>query len=158
VAAVAAGLVVAAGLGLWAGSYWQLLRQLEEIAAAKATLAPVVAEAEQLEQTLAQAQQEHQALKEIIQRRYPWSRFLAELRRSLPEGVWLVSLSVKGAELTLEGKAKSPGEVALLLERLGFLPEVRDPQLIRAERGAELSFTVKAKLDRPLPLERGDRG
>ncbi len=48
-----------------------------------------------------------------------------------PERVWLTSLSICRGTLTLRGEAKDHEDVAVLLERLGTSPDLRDLQLVR---------------------------
>ncbi|MGB9885859.1 MAG: PilN domain-containing protein [Moorellales bacterium] len=153
---MAACLAAAAVTGLAAASYWRLTRELQAVTAARVELAEVAAEAEELERELSQIEQERTALQEVWQKRFSWSRFLSDLWASLPSGVWLTDLSVKGSELTLQGGAASAGNVAQFLQRLVLVAGVRAPQLVKLEGNPALRFTVKATLERPLLPERGE--
>jgi Tfp pilus assembly protein PilN len=156
VALLAVCLAVAAGLGLAGATYWRLVQELQGATVARAGVAEKATEAEELERQLAQIGQEQAALEEVLQKRFLWSRFLADLRASMPEEVWLTDLSLQAADLTLEGGAESPLGVARFVEQLALLDGVREPKLVKVEGDSELKFTVKAVLERPLLPERGE--
>lgn len=149
--AVLAGILAAAAvLGLFWGNYWQAARQLAQVRAARQSLAPATTEAAELQKELAAMAKERQALEEAWALRFSWSGFLADLRRCLPENVRLTALTIKGAELVVDGEAETAADLADFLARLGSVPSLRAPSLVRAEGGSPLKFTIKANLARPL--------
>lgn len=150
VAVLAAVLAVAGVFGFFCGNYWQAARQLANIAAARRSLAPAVAEAEQLQAELSAIAKERQALEEVWALRFSCSSFLADLRRSVPEGVRLTALTVRGTEMVLEGQAEATANLALFLSQFGQISSIREPSLVRVEGGSPLKFTVKANLARPV--------
>lgn len=150
-AAVALSLLaVAAVVGLSLGSYWQTSRQLAQIRAAFRDLAPAAAEAAELQRELESITRERRALEEAWSFRFSWSVFLTDLRRCLPERVGLTALTVKGAEVIIDGEAEGTDDLADFLARLGGVSALQAPSLVRVEGGRPLAFTVRATLARPL--------
>jgi general secretion pathway protein L len=68
---------------------------------------------------LALAGERNAAMLALLAARSPLVAVLDTLSRDLPDGAWLLSLSVAGREVVLDGLAPSAAAVALALEKAG---------------------------------------
>ncbi len=135
-------------------------RRVADIRAEQQRMATVAAESRQ-------AKQRAEVLRNLVERRYVWSRMLAALRDCLYDGMWLtrvesikdpqgriVRLRLSGRGFTDKLKAAEAGQQAtaaeLLRDRLKAHPLFSDEVIIRNERELGLplrEFTIEAGLD-----------
>lgn len=77
-----------------------------------------------------------------------------QLTRTVPDSVYISSVTNKGGDLTIEGVAQSPSGVSAYMQNIANSPWLADPNLevVRTRRDGKVrrsSFTVTTKLMQP---------
>lgn len=130
--------LVAAVLGaLGAAGYWWYLRG--EIAERNQAIAEAQKEVDELKQVL-QEVEDYKIKKEKLEhkinvindlkraQRGP-VRIMDQVSSSVPELLWLDSMTLTGSNLELHGKAFNTNQIAAFIENLGRVPEFQEPRL-----------------------------
>jgi type IV pilus assembly protein PilN len=173
-------LVVAVGLVGW--RYWALTQRDEtltrDIAAAKREeqrLAEVLKEVTLAETQMAQLQQRVALIEELRRGQNAPVHIIDQISRSLPDMMWLTSLTQDGYDITIEGRSTTQSGVSDFVSNLEATRyfkrpvEIVESEISRASRdGAELiSFTIKGTFQMagfekpaapPAPARKGAKG
>ena len=149
-------ILVVAGvlIGWW---YWTLRTRAADLnekivnaESAKARVALLIQQVQQFEQRVTLIEQLRRGQSATV-------HLLDEISRSLPDGLWLINLTQKGDEITLEGRCLQITAVSDLvqnLERSAYFKKPVDSPTIGTERNEQakidiVTFTLKAQFTVP---------
>jgi len=154
-ATVVSLVVVFGGMLLLLQVYAAMRHREAQLGQAKAELVKVSAD-EQVRTSEAKHAQEAQRIVQL--RGLPWSDILFNVSSSMPEGVWLTSVTLApGNSLALDGMALSANSVATLMEALTHAPLFRNPEMTSLQKNASgassalVKYQVKVQLVVPPP-------
>jgi type IV pilus assembly protein PilN len=147
----------AGGIGWW---YWSLTQEAaiveSEIAASQqevARLRPIIAEVSKFESRRQQLQQRVQLIEQLRKGQGVPVQLLDQVSRSLPDMLWLTSMTQKGGDVTIEGRSATLVALSDFVGNLGTTDffkkpiEIVDSQVESQTQGPEtIKFTVKAQL------------
>jgi Tfp pilus assembly protein PilN len=130
--------LVVALLGLLgAAGYWWYLRG--EIAQRNRDIAAAQKEVDELKQVLQEVEDyklkkeklEHKIniINELKRAQRGPVRIMDQISNSVPELLWLDSMTLRGSNLELHGKAFNTNQIAAFIENLGRVPEFQEPRL-----------------------------
>lgn len=143
----AAGLLAAttALLGFAAGTHlWGLNRELTQVAARRAALAPRVAAALVQRRGLDDARTLAATLARLEAEAPSWTLLLADVTAALPQSAFLVSLTADGSRIRLAGMAPSASTVVPALEAA---PLLKDVSLTSAARSGAAGARERFELE-----------
>ena len=147
----------AGGIGWW---YWSLTQEAaiveSEIATSQqevARLRPIIAEVSKFESRRQQLQQRVQLIEQLRKGQGVPVQLLDQVSRSLPDMLWLTSMTQKGGDVTIEGRSATLVALSDFVGNLGTTDffkkpiEIVDSQVESQTQGPEtIKFTVKAQL------------
>ncbi|RUO41838.1 hypothetical protein CWE22_06705 [Pseudidiomarina aestuarii] len=166
VAAICGGLAVVLTVANMVGSWWltseqeasqslqvqiqeqqKLLTVQQELLKQRTNDPTLLAEKEQLENTIAQRQRLQRQMQIVLQStddQVP--ELLADIARVDAEAIWLQRISLRDGELTLSGYTQQPAELPLWIERFAKHESLQDRQFgvfdLRVANDSALEFTV----------------
>ena len=134
------GAVLAAAVGGYAWYHVNgLIAQQEErnayLEEQIAVLEEEIREIRELEETKQQLLARMNVIQRLQQRRPQIVHLFSELADTLPDGVYLTSVTQSGDELTLQGRAESNARVSAYMRNLGGSPWLKSPRLEVIETG-----------------------
>jgi general secretion pathway protein L len=120
---------------------WPLAQQAH-LAGIEREIAELKPRAEAAMKLRERQQQDTERLRAIVATRGarpPLVRVLDALSRELPDGAWLLSLSIGGRDVIMDGLAPSAAEIALALQKSGAFKDIvfRAPVTREAASGLE---------------------
>jgi type IV pilus assembly protein PilN len=149
----------AGGIGWW---YWSLTQEAaiveSEIAASQqevARLRPIIAEVSKFESRRQQLQQRVQLIEQLRKGQGVPVQLLDQVSRSLPDMLWLTSMTQKGGDVTIEGRSATLVALSDFVGNLGTTDFFKKPieivdSKVETEAQAQnlevIRFTVKAQL------------
>jgi type IV pilus assembly protein PilN len=156
-------ILVVAGvlIGWW---YWTLRTRAADLnekivnaESAKARVALLIQQVQQFEQRKTDLEQRVTLIEQLRRGQSATVHLLDEISRSLPDGLWLINLTQKGDEITLEGRCLQITAVSDLvqnLERSAYFKKPVDSPTIGTERNEQakidiVTFTLKAQFTVP---------
>jgi type IV pilus assembly protein PilN len=110
-----------------------------------AVLQEEIKEIRELEETKQQLLARMNVIQRLQQRRPQIVHLFSELAATLPDGVYLTSVTQSGDDLTLQGRAESNARVSAYMRNLGASPWLKSPRLevIETDRNDRVnSFTL----------------
>ncbi len=122
-----------------------------------------IREIDQLRETRADLVARMQVIEELQQRRTEIVHLFDELVSTLPEGIYLTSLSQSGGNISVEGVAQSNARVSVYMKNLDDSDWLADPQLqvieTRGERPNRFSqFSLQVRQTVPAETTAGEEG
>ncbi|MDZ7748040.1 MAG: PilN domain-containing protein [Halofilum sp. (in: g-proteobacteria)] len=100
-----------------------------------AVLQEEIKEIRELEQTKQRLLARMNVIQRLQQRRPQIVHLFSELAATLPDGVYLTSVTQSGDDLTLKGRAESNARVSAYMRNLGSSPWLKNPRLEVIETG-----------------------
>lgn len=145
-------LVVAAVLGIVVTlAYWYLLDRRrgqveDEVAQAQEEverLRPILEEVEEFKIKKADLERKIQVITDLKNAQTGPVRVMDAISRGLPELLWLDRMEVSASTIRLSGRALNVNAVSNLIENLDKVPEFREPRVQKvAESGEVYQFTI----------------
>ena len=152
-------LVVFAVLGLLAiaGTWWYLRSEIQErdalIAEAQREvdeLALVLQEVEEFKAKKAELEHKINVINELKAKQWGPVRIMDQVSRSLPELLWLDSLTLRGNTIDVRGRAFNTNQIATFIENLNKVPEFQEPQLRETSKVQEIyQFNITFNVSPP---------
>ncbi|MGH8185263.1 MAG: PilN domain-containing protein [Steroidobacteraceae bacterium] len=147
----------AGGIGWW---YWSLTQEAAAVEADIAAsqqevvrLRPIIAEVSKFEARRQQLQQRVQLIEQLRKGQGVPVQLLDQVSRSLPDMLWLTTMTQKGNDVTIEGRSVTLVALSDFVGNLGTTDffkkpiEIVDSQVESQTQGPEtIKFTVKAQL------------
>jgi type IV pilus assembly protein PilN len=129
------GLIVA-GLAFVGLRYWSLSSKLSSIKAEIAVnqreyerLKPIIAEVERFKKRNIELKHKIDVIEELKKNQYGPVRIMDEVSKALPDLLWLTSMNLNGAVLTVRGQALNENAVANFISNLAASPFFAEPSL-----------------------------
>jgi type IV pilus assembly protein PilN len=149
--------LAAGGIGWW---YWSLTQEAAAVEAditasqqEVVRLRPIIAEVAKFEARRQQLQQRVQLIEQLRKGQGVPVQLLDQVSRSLPDMLWLTTMTQKGGDVTIEGRSATLVALSDFVGNLGTTDffkkpiEIVDSQVESQTQGPEtIKFTVKAQL------------
>ena len=119
-------------LGFWWYLRGEIKDREEAIAEAQREvdeLAQVLQEVEDYKAKKAKLEHKIQVINELKRNQWGPVRIMDQISNSLPELLWLDSMSLASNNIELQGRAFNTNQVAAFIENLGKVPEFQEPRL-----------------------------
>lgn len=134
------GAILAAAVGAYGwyhvnGMVEQQEQRNEYLQEQIAILQEEIKEIRELEQTKQRLLARMNVIQRLQQRRPQIVHLFSELAATLPDGVYLTSVTQNGDDLTLKGRAESNARVSAYMRNLGASPWLKSPRLEVIETG-----------------------
>lgn len=132
-------------------TYWKLSATLSRLQAEVSEanreyerLKPIIAEVEQFKKKNADLKRKIEIIEKLKANQYGPVRIMDEVSKALPEMLWLTSMDLKDATLTIQGQAFNENAVANFIANLAGSPFFQEPslQIMQQDRGNLFSFNL----------------